>query len=97
MAFEVAIGRRPGLLLIVAKYNTSGFFLTTFPSTACYRGIQKLEFSRFFSEFFSFNLSFLQSLFSKKSKIREEGIQKSEFLGDFGLSYAQNLSFFEKP
>ena len=47
---------------------------------------------RFFSEFFSLNLNFFfQSLFSKFSKTGREGIQKSEFLGDFGLSY------FEKP
>ena len=72
-------------------------FLSTFPSLACYQGIQKLEFSQYFSEFFSINLSFLKVYLvksSSKSKFLGDGIQKSEFLGDFSLSYAHCLSFF---
>ena len=75
----------------------SRLFLSTFSSLACYQGIQKLEFSQYFSEFFSINLSFLKVYLVKsslKSKIRGDGIQKSEFLGDFSLSYVPWLSFF---
>ena len=76
----------------------SGFFFCPlfllWPATKVSRN---LSFRNIFLSFFSINLSFLKVYLvksSSKSKIRGDGIQKSEFLGDFSLSYAPCLSFF---
>ena len=58
---------------------------------------RNLSFRNIFLSFFSINLSFLKVYLvksSSKSKFLGDGIQKSEFLGDFSLSYAPCLSFF---